>query len=49
MDGRMFWNTCTHDVTRIARHNERRRQFRNEQEKTKNGQITTSPHAGATS
>ncbi len=43
----MFWNACTHDVTNIARHHERFRQFRYEHEKTKNGQITPSPQAGA--
>ncbi len=38
-----------HDVTNIACHHERRSQFRYEHEKTKNGQITTNPHAGAKS
>ena len=47
--GRMFWNACTHDVTKIARHHERRRQFKYEHEKTKNGQITPSPQTGAIS
>ena len=36
-----------HDVTRIACHHERLRQLRYAHEKTKNGQITPSPHAGA--
>jgi len=45
----MFWNACTHDVTKIARHHERLRQPKYEYEKTKNGQITPNPHAGATS
>ena len=45
----MFWNACTHDVTNIARHHERLRQPKYEHEKTKNGQITPSPHAGAMS
>ena len=47
--GRIFWKACTHDVTNIACRHERRRQFRYEHEKTKNGQITTNPHAGAKS
>jgi len=47
--GRIFWNACTHDVTNIARHHERRRHDKYEHEKTKNGQITPSPHAGAIS
>ena len=47
--GRMFWNACTHDVTNIARHHERRHQFKYEHENTKNGQITPSPQAGAKS
>lgn len=38
-----------HEVTKIARHHERRRQFRYEHEKTKNGHITPNPHAGAIS
>jgi len=45
--GRMFWNACKHDVTKIARHHERLRQPKYEHEKTKKGQITPSPHAGA--
>lgn len=45
----MFWNACTHDVTNIARHHERLRQLKYEHEKTKNGQITPSPQAGAIS
>ena len=45
----MFWNACTHDVINIARHHECLRQPKYEHEKTKNGQITTSPHAGAIS
>jgi len=49
MAGRMFWKACTHDVTNIARHHERRRQAKYEHEKTKNGQITPSPQAGAIS
>lgn len=49
IEGRKFWNICTHDVTNIARHKDFRRQFKYEQEKTKNGQITPSPQAGATS
>jgi len=36
-------------VTNIARHHERLRQPKYEHEKTKNGQITPSPHAGAIS
>ena len=47
--GRKFWNACTHDVINIACHHERRRQFKYEHEKTKNGQITPNPQAGATS
>jgi hypothetical protein len=43
----VFWNACTHDVTNIARHHERRRHDKYEHEKTKNGHITPSPHAGA--
>ena len=43
----MFWNACKHDVTKIARHHERLRQPKYEHEKTKKGQITPSPHAGA--
>jgi len=45
----MFWNACTHDVTNIARHHERLRHDKYEHEKTKNGQITPNPHAGAMS
>ena len=45
----MFWNACTHDVTNIARHHELLRHDKYEHEKTKNGQITPSPHAGAMS
>jgi hypothetical protein len=41
--GRKFWNECTHDVTNIACNHERRRQFRYEHEKTKNGHITPNP------
>lgn len=47
IEGRKFWNACTHDVTRTARHHERRRHDKYEHENTKNGQITPSPHAGA--
>jgi len=36
-------------VTNIARHHERLRHDKYEQEKTKNGQITPNPHAGAIS
>ena len=49
IEGRIFWNACTHDVTNIARHHERRRHDKYEHEKTKNGQITPIPHAGAIS
>jgi len=45
----VFWNACTHDVTNIARRHECRRHDKYEHEKTKNGQITPSPHAGAMS
>lgn len=45
--GRKFWNICTHDVTQIARHQAFSLHARYEQEKTKNGQRTPSPHAGA--
>jgi hypothetical protein len=45
--GRIFWNACTHDVTNIACHHERFRQLKYEHEKTKNGQTTPNPHAGA--
>ena len=42
----MFWNACTHDVTKIACQYERLLHPKYEHEKTKNGQITTSPDIG---
>jgi len=45
--GSRFWNVCTQDVTNIARHHARWRQARYEHEKTKKGQSTPRPQAGA--
>ena len=49
MPGTRFWSEWTHDVTSIARQKARLRQVRYEHEKTKKGQITPNPQAGANS
>ncbi len=49
MPGTRFWSEWTNDVTSMARQKERLRQVRYEHEKTKKGQITPNPQAGARS
>ncbi len=49
MPGSRFWSEWIHDVTNIARQKARLRQVRYAHEKTKKGQITPNPQAGANS
>lgn len=49
MPGTRFWSEWMHVVINIARRKDCLRQFIYEHEKTKKGQIITSPHAAAKS